>query len=168
MTSQPEFVLAGVRIKMLLSSEQTRGSFSLFENGSEGASRTPIHVHTSEDETLYIIEGRMQAIIAGAQHVLQSGESIFLPRGIPHQLANQSGAPARYLLLCTPGGFEEFLRDAGHILASGEIPQPPSAADIERLKTAAPKYGITLLPSWPDAEESRAEASTAARQCEGL
>src|ERR1700722_7359334 len=64
MKLQPEFVLAGVRIKMLLSSEQTRGSLSLFENGSGGASRTPIHVHTSEDETLYLIEGEMQAIIA--------------------------------------------------------------------------------------------------------
>jgi quercetin dioxygenase-like cupin family protein len=168
MTSQPEFVLAGVRIKMLLSSEQTRGSFSLFENGSAGASRTPIHVHTSEDETLYIIEGKMQAIIAGEQYVLQSGESIFLPRGVPHQLMNQSGASARYLLLCTPGGFEGFLSDGGHTLASGEVPQPPSAADIERMKAAAPKHGIALLPNWPDAEETRAEASTAARHCEEI
>ena len=85
----------------------------MFENNSSGASRTPIHVHAHEDETLDMMLGEMRAIIAGEEHLIKGGESIFLPRGIPHQLMNESGAPAHYLLLCTPGGFEGFVKEAG-------------------------------------------------------
>ena len=34
-------------------------------------------------------------------------------------------------------------------MAPGEVPQPPSAEAVERLKAAAPRYGITLLATWP-------------------
>jgi len=96
-----------------------------------------------------MLQGEMQAIIAGKGQTIEAGESVFLPRGIPHQLINVSGAPAHYLLICTPGGFEGFLEEGGHTLAPGELPQPPSAEDIERLKAAAPRYGITLFADWP-------------------
>lgn len=148
MASQVEFVLAGVLMKQHLSSKQTRGFFSLFENRSKGPSRTPIHVHAYEDETLYVIEGEMSAIIASVEHSLKAGESIFLPRGIPHQLMNESGDVAHYLLFCTPGGFEGFLEEGGHALEPGETLRPPTTADIERMKVAAPRFGITLLAGW--------------------
>ena len=148
MAEQKEFVLAGVVMKQQLSGEETNGTFSLFENRSGGESKTPIHVHADDDETLFIIEGQMQALIAGKEQTIQAGESIFLPRGIPHQLMNTSGSPAHYMLLCTPSGFEGFLAEGGHVKASDEVIGPPTPADIERLKAAAPKFGITLLPGW--------------------
>jgi uncharacterized RmlC-like cupin family protein len=41
------------------------------------------------------------------------GELIFAPRGMPHTLANPTEAPARFLLVLTPPGFErEFARRA--------------------------------------------------------
>jgi quercetin dioxygenase-like cupin family protein len=148
MAKQIEFVLVDSLIKQHLASKQTGGSFSLFENKSNGSSKTPIHVHAREDETLYVMQGAMRAIIAGEEHSLEAGESIFLPRGIPHQLMNESGSPAHYVLLCTPGGFEDFLAAGGHALTPGEIPQPPLPADIERMKAAAPRFGITMLANW--------------------
>ena len=35
-----------------------------------------------------------------------AGEVSFAPRNVPHTLANHRDAPARYLLICTPAGFE--------------------------------------------------------------
>ena len=35
------------------------------------------------------------------------GDTLFVVRGVHHTLANLSGSPARYLLVCTPGGFEQ-------------------------------------------------------------
>ena len=32
----------------------------------------------------------------------------FAPRGVPHTYANQSGAEARALIVCTPAGFERY------------------------------------------------------------
>jgi quercetin dioxygenase-like cupin family protein len=145
---QKVFVLAGVVMKQQLSGEQTNGTFSLFENRSGGQSRTPIHVHANDDETLFIIEGEMQVISAGTAHTMKAGQSIFLPRGIPHQILNTSGSPSHYMLLCTPSGFEGFLADGGHLKAPDEKVGPPTPADVERMKAAAPRYGITFLPGW--------------------
>ncbi|ARQ01990.1 cupin domain-containing protein [Pseudorhodoplanes sinuspersici] len=144
-----EFVLVGVAMKRLISGAQTGGSFCLFENRSDGQTKTPIHVHAHDDETIYVIEGQMTAILNGEVRVLSPGESIFLKRGIPHQLMNPSNRPARYILIGTPSVFEQFLAEGGHELQEGEVVRPPTPADLDRLKKAAPKFGITLLNDWP-------------------
>jgi len=90
----------------------------------------------------------MRAIIAGKEQSVSAGETVFLPRGVPHQLMNVSGHPTHYLLLCTPSGFEGFLAEGGHLRAPGEEVQAPSPGDIERMKAAAPRFGITLLAGW--------------------
>lgn len=144
-----EFVLAGIVMKRLLSGEQTAGQFCLFENRSDGHTHTPIHVHAGDDETLYIIEGELTALIDGEGCRLAAGESIFLPRGVPHQLVNMSGRPARYILIGTPALFDRFVEEAGRERRPDEAVAPPSADDIARLRAASPRFGITLLPGWP-------------------
>ena len=149
MLHKPEYILAGVSMKQHLAAAETAGAFSLFENRSDGSSRTPIHVHQHDDETLYVLQGEMQAIIAGQAQSVSAGQAVFLPRNVPHQLANSSGSPAHYLLLCTPSGFEGFLAEGGRLKRPGEEPLPPSVQEIERMKAAAPRFGITLLADWP-------------------
>ncbi|MGE3830155.1 MAG: cupin domain-containing protein, partial [Parvibaculaceae bacterium] len=69
--SEPkEFVLAGIVMKRLISGDETQGSFCLLENRSDGHTTTPIHVHAHDDETLYIIEGQLTAIVNGAARTL--------------------------------------------------------------------------------------------------
>jgi quercetin dioxygenase-like cupin family protein len=148
-TGSKEFVLAGVVMKRLLSGEQTAGQFCLFENKSGGHTRTPIHVHARDDETVYIIEGELTAVIDGQPRRLTAGESIFLPRGIPHQLMNVSGKPGRYILIGSPALFDRFLEEAGRELQRDEAVGPPTPEEIARLRAASPRFGITLLPDWP-------------------
>lgn len=152
MTDQQEFVLAGVVMKRLVSGKQTDGSFCLFENRSDGQTKTPIHVHADDDETIYVIEGQLTAILDGEARTLSPGECIFLKRGIPHQLMNPGNQPVRYILIGTPSVFERFLAEGGQELRKGDVVGPPTSADIERLKAAAPKFGITLLDDWPARE----------------
>lgn len=46
--------------------------------------------------------------------------------GVPHTLANLRGAPARYVLICVPGGFERYFdRLAAEY---GGVELPPEAA----------------------------------------
>jgi mannose-6-phosphate isomerase-like protein (cupin superfamily) len=144
-----EFVLAGIAMKRLLSGEETGGQFCLFENRSGGNTQTPIHVHARDDETLFIIEGELTAVIDGRPRPLTAGESIFLPRGIPHQLVSMSGNPCRYILIGTPALFDRFVEQAGRELQPDEVAGPPTAEEIERLREASLKFGITLLPHWP-------------------
>ncbi|MDQ8727192.1 cupin domain-containing protein [Bradyrhizobium sp. LHD-71] len=151
--SEPkEFALVGVAMKRLVSGEQTEGQFCLFENRSGGQTKTPIHVHADDDETVYVIEGQLIAVVNGEARTLSPGESIFLKRGVPHQLMNPGNQPVRYILIGTPSVFQRFLAEAGRELQQGEMVGPPTAADIERLKAVAPRFGITLLPDWPPRE----------------
>ncbi|TIN30351.1 MAG: cupin domain-containing protein [Mesorhizobium sp.] len=144
-----EFVLAGVVMKRLVSGEQTEGLLCLLENRSGGQTKTPIHIHANDDETVYVIEGQLTAVVDGEVKILSPGESIFLKRGIPHQLMNPGNQPVRYILIGTPSGFDQFLAEGGHELRKREMAGPPTPTDIERLKAAAPKFGITLLRDWP-------------------
>jgi mannose-6-phosphate isomerase-like protein (cupin superfamily) len=144
-----EFVLAGVVMKRLLSGDETAGQFCLFENRSGGNTRTPIHVHAHDDETVYVIEGELTAVLDGRPRRLTAGESIFLPRRIPHQLMNVSGEPCRYILIGTPALFDRLLEEGGHELRPDEVVGPPTAEEIARLREASPRFGITLLPDWP-------------------
>ncbi|MGK6315026.1 cupin domain-containing protein [Neorhizobium sp. DT-125] len=148
-TETKEFVLAGVVMKLLLSGRQTEGRFCLLENVSGGNTKTPIHVHAGDDEAVYVIEGELTAVIDGEAHRLAAGQSVFLKRGVPHQLMNTSGRPARYILIDTPPLFDAFLEEAGHKLRQGEVVGPPTPEEIDRLRTASSKFGITLLPGWP-------------------
>jgi mannose-6-phosphate isomerase-like protein (cupin superfamily) len=129
--SEPkEFLLAGVVMKRLISGDQTEGQFCLFENRSNGQTRTPIHVHADDDETVYVIEGQLTALVDGEPRILSPGESMFLKRGIPHQLMNPSHQPVRYILIGTPSMFEQFLAEGGRELRKGE------AADSRRYRAA--------------------------------
>ena len=150
-----EFVLAGVVMKRLISGQETGGLFCLFENRSDGQTKTPIHVHANDDETVYVIEGQLTAVVDGEARTLSPGESLFLKRGIPHQLMNPANQPVRYILIGTPSLFEQFLAEGGHELRKGEVVAPPTPADIERLKAAAPRFGITLLYDWPGSPKAR-------------
>lgn len=94
-----EFVLAGIVMKRLVSGEQTGGLLGLFENRSDGHTKTPIHVHANDDETVYVIEGHLTAIVDGVVRTLSPGESMFLKRGIPHQLMNPGNQLVRYILI---------------------------------------------------------------------
>ncbi|HET9903167.1 MAG TPA: cupin domain-containing protein [Xanthobacteraceae bacterium] len=143
------FVLAGVVMKRLLSGDQTAGQFCLFENCSGGHTRTPIHVHARDDETVYIIEGELTAVIDGEPRRLTAGESLFLPRDVPHQLVNMSGKPNRYILIGTPALFDRFVEEGGRALPPDESVGPPTLEEIARLREVSPRFGITLLSEWP-------------------
>jgi mannose-6-phosphate isomerase-like protein (cupin superfamily) len=143
-----EFVFAGSLIRTLLGGADTGRRLCLLESLSPGASGTPIHMHAEEDETFYVLEGELQVWRAGEPRTLRAGEAAFLPRGVPHQIANTSGQPARYLVMCTPCGFEEFVEAAGRLRQGNEAAAPPTGDEIARMQELAPAFGITLMGEW--------------------
>ena len=72
----------------------------------------PLH-HHDFDEAFYVLEGELTFQLGDELRTAGAGELVFAPRGSHHTLANLSGAPARYLVVCTPAGFENrFARTA--------------------------------------------------------
>jgi len=50
----------------------------------------PSHIHPTQDEFIYMFEGRMDLLLDGKEFVAQPGDLIRLPMGIPHGLFNKS------------------------------------------------------------------------------
>jgi hypothetical protein len=65
-----------------------------------------------------------------------------MPVGVPHGFKNEV---ARLLITVAPAGVEQMFFEVGVPLAEGATTAAPPAADeIERLLTAAPRYGIQI------------------------
>jgi quercetin dioxygenase-like cupin family protein len=87
-------------------SEETGGHVSVTEIVLPPRSAgPPLHTHDF-DEAFYILAGELLFQVEDAQLTKAAGEASFAPRNVAHTLANHSDAPARYLLICTPAGFE--------------------------------------------------------------
>mgnify|MGYP000047094401 CR=1 FL=1 len=62
----------------------------------------PPHIHPTQDEFIYMLEGRMTTVLDGGEGFADPGDLIRLPRGIPHGLFNRSDAPVKCLFWVTP------------------------------------------------------------------
>ena len=70
----------------------------------------PLH-HHDFDEAFYVLDGQLTFQLGEDLITAGPGSLTFAPRGSHHTLANRGDSPARYLLICTPGGFERmFMR----------------------------------------------------------
>jgi quercetin dioxygenase-like cupin family protein len=126
--------------RVLLRSEQSDGRVSVIESTMPaGAKGPPLHTHDF-DETFYVLEGELTFQLGDELSTAGPGELAFALGGVPHTLANRSGAPARFLIVCTPAGFErEFARRAA--AATGTEPPAWALQPIPEVTRVGPPIG---------------------------
>lgn len=137
----------GDKYTFLASGDQTGGAYSLVESIVPPGGGPPPHYHTREEESFYVLEGEITFTVEDRTVVGGPGTFVQIPRGIPHAFKNAGSVQARMLVLCAPAGFEQFIAEFGTELPSRDAAAlPPSPAEIEKLLSVAPKYGIVMLP----------------------
>jgi len=62
----------------------------------------PPHIHPTQDEFIYMLEGRFDLLLDGQSANASAGDLIRLPRGIPHGLFNHSQANIACLFWVSP------------------------------------------------------------------
>src|SRR3954454_3492183 len=113
----------GLRTDVLLRGEQTGGQVSVTEIVvPPHAAGPPLHTH-GFDEAFHLLEGELIFQVEDEIVTKRAGELSFAPRNVPHTLANHADAPARYLLICTPAGFERHWARIAAEQAGAEAPQ---------------------------------------------
>jgi len=153
---------AGTEVNILVSTMQTRGAFSLMHLRNPPGCWTPPHRHRNEDETFFILSGSIQTQTEDGIMDLLPGQVVTLPRGHTHRMGNVGHEDAQLLVLCAPGGFDEFVRAAGQPFATGGD-VAVTGADLYRLVQEAPCHGVELLGPEALPPVTAADASAAGK-----
>ncbi|WP_266182128.1 cupin domain-containing protein [Dyella humicola] len=130
---------ADMNIKVFAS--ETGGTYSLMETVLPSGGVVPLHIHESEDENNYILEGQLQMSIGDQVYDAGPGDYVVAPRGITQTFRNSGSTPCRFLTTFTPGGAEGFFKDAGELIAAAAPAKPDPAV----LKALQKKYHLTYL-----------------------
>ena len=132
------------RMTVKATAAQTGGAFGLVESWVPVGASPPLHVHRREDESFWVIEGRVRFRCADEEYIAEAGTFVFLPRDIPHTFVVEGTEPAHLLTLLTPGGAEQFFVEGGRHPDGPGLP-PPGPPDVERMKRAAEKYASDIV-----------------------
>ena len=131
-----------------VTAEQTDGALSVSEAWVQPGAEPPLHVHSREDETFYVLEGEAVFQRGPDRVTLRAGESILLPRGVQHGFA-VVGALTRLLTVYTPGGLEEAFRAGSERLSERKLPPlpegPPPAEAVDAIVQAFAAHGVEFV-----------------------
>ena len=118
---------------------QSGGALSVIENTVPARWDGPPLHHHEFDETFYVLDGSSPSSWATSSSPPAPARAL-APAGVAHTLANLGEVPARYVLLCTPAGFEGyFARLAAQ--AAGEDPPPWALAPTPPVTTVGGQIG---------------------------
>ncbi|WP_152270678.1 cupin domain-containing protein [Agriterribacter humi] len=96
-------------IDVKISGRDTDGDLAIFEQTGISPKRgTPLHVHPNQDEVFYIVEGNYRFKAGDTILELSAGESIFLPRKLPHAWTQLSERGKMTVMLQPAGKLEDF------------------------------------------------------------
>ncbi len=131
--------------RILVDGDQTDGRFSLVEMTGASGDMPPLHVHYEEDETFYVLEGRLKLHITGRDPVeVVPGRAGFVPRGIPHAYEVTSPGPTRWLVAMTGTSFARLVRDAAVPATTATLPVDPQF-DPEEIAAISARHGIEII-----------------------
>jgi quercetin dioxygenase-like cupin family protein len=112
-----------------------------------GAGAPPNH-HAGETEGFFILDGQVGFVIDGSETLARKGDFIPIPDGAVHAFQAVGDAPARLLILNSPGNMHEaFFTGIGTVLPNGQTDLPaPSEPNIPAVLQKAEAVGMTILP----------------------
>jgi len=61
-----------------------------------------VHSHDDQDKVYVVLEGRGRVTLGADEHVLEQGEALVATAGVPHGVANESGARLLLLVFVSP------------------------------------------------------------------
>jgi quercetin dioxygenase-like cupin family protein len=132
---------AGTKVIVRVLAAQSDGRLGAWESEESLRNALPLHVHTREDEQAVLLEGTVAFLVGDRVHHLVAGDTLALPRDVPHAHVVTS-QNARVLTIAMPGGFEQLFVDLGVPALPGTTPLPP---DTAALAQAAAALGVQIV-----------------------
>lgn len=126
-------------------SHRTANTFCMVEFLQGVGFATPLHVHHTQDEIFYVLDGTMHGVCDDAEWFAHKGAFVWLPKGSVHGWAVYGDAQVRSLAMTLPGGFDGFVRETGEPAQSLTLPPASIEIDPEHIAVVAEKYEMSIL-----------------------
>lgn len=109
---------------VIISRKDTGEAMSVFLFHGKGNVGTPLHRHFSQDEFFYVIEGHYRFVCDKKISELNPGDTIFLPRNLPHQWLQLSESGKLLYAVNPAGTLEDMFKELD------ALPKPPTEAEL--------------------------------------
>ena len=134
----------GTLAEVKASAADTAGQYTLVEITAPAGLASPLHVHRTEDEGFYVLEGSVTIVVGDETVELASGQHAFGPRDVPHRFTVGPDG-ARMMWVLTPGGFESLIEEVSVPAEAPTVP-PPGVVPPENVAEIVRRHGNELLP----------------------
>ena len=141
-----------------VSAQDANGAMCVFEFTGQIGRDGPRHLHHDQDEWIYVIDGEFQFEVGDKRFRVGAGESVFIPRKVPHVWACVSGKPGKIINVYQPAGkMEEFFRELGKYNGKPYVHEALSFDEFRRLfhDHGMDLLGPPLLGKWKVEENGR-------------
>lgn len=141
-TKQP-FQLPDATFQVKVSGKDTEGRCVIFDTTRSLKAGPPLHLHTDIDEWFLVVAGEFKFQAGDETLRLKAGDSLLVPRGLPHAFIKISEGIAHLTIMHQPAGtMEEYLRTFSQM----------SDQSVASLRTLAEKHNTRVLgpPLKPD------------------
>jgi quercetin dioxygenase-like cupin family protein len=134
-----KFAAGPFAITSRVSGAQSEGAFEMYELAM-GPATIDYHIHRRMDETIHVLEGAVEFIVAGKKSPRPAGSTAFIPRGIHHGFTNHGPARTRVLIVFNPNANQhEYFRELEKLFAAPTL----DTAALGELQT---RYDQELVP----------------------
>jgi len=124
----------GDTVVIKISGEETGGAYAAMEVFTETGMGPPMHRHSREDETFFVLEGEHEFSVDGQSIKAGPGTLVYAPRGTVHTFRNLSSKTGRMLVTVQPAGLEKFFAELDAL--------PPGPPDMSKVLPILEKYGL--------------------------
>lgn len=126
-----EVVFSGHPMAFLVTGDDTKHT-SMFDWTIPPRFSTGLHVHRIQEETFYVLEGECEWQVGDQRVRATPGTYLFVPPGVPHNIANVADKPARALMTVSPPGHEHYFEELAELVARQTPPDPKLVSDLRR------------------------------------
>ncbi|WP_310393735.1 cupin domain-containing protein [Hymenobacter sp.] len=93
-----------------ISGQDTGGALAVFEYAGVAKGGPSLHLHLAQDEIFYVVAGEYLFVVGDEQRELGPGDTIFLPRQVPHTWTQLTTTGKLLYFLQPAGKMEDFFR----------------------------------------------------------
>jgi len=137
--------LGGQPMSFLVTGQDTRHT-SMFDWTIPAGFATGEHVHRVQEESFFVIDGECEWRVAGRTVRALPGTYLFVPPGVPHDIANVSDQPARVLMTVSPPGHEHYFEQLARLAARPGAPDADAVGALRARFDTTQRSALTTKP----------------------